>query len=55
MAKIVKGSHLTVITNSNGYTELIWDWDALARDVSKAIATHEEKKKKIKKPKKNKD
>jgi hypothetical protein len=35
--KIDKGSHLTVITHENGKTELIWDDEALLRDVRDAI------------------
>jgi hypothetical protein len=35
---VVIGSHLTVITHPDGRTELIWDDDALLRDVREAIA-----------------
>lgn len=35
--KITKGSHLTVITHENGRTELVWDDEALLRDVRAAI------------------
>jgi hypothetical protein len=38
---VVVGSHLTVITQPNGQTELIWDDEALARDVREAIASVE--------------
>jgi hypothetical protein len=38
---VVIGSHLTVITHPNGHTELIWDDEALARDVREAIASVE--------------
>ena len=38
---IVKGSHLTVITYSNGKTELEWDWDALVKEVNEACASVE--------------
>ena len=38
---IVKGSHLTVITYSNGKTELEWDWDALVKEVNEACANVE--------------
>lgn len=38
---VVKGSHLTVTTFSDGRTELVWDDDALLRDVQKAIADYE--------------
>ena len=42
---IVIGSHLTVITQPDGSTELIWNDEALARDVREAIASVEKKKK----------
>jgi hypothetical protein len=42
---IVKGSHLTVITYSNGKTELEWDWDALVNEVREACASVETKSK----------
>jgi hypothetical protein len=35
--KVVKGSHLTVITHKNGRTELVWDDAALLRDVRAAL------------------
>jgi hypothetical protein len=38
---VVIGSHLTVITHSNGKTELIWDDEALLRDVQNALTEHE--------------
>lgn len=34
--KINQGSHLTVKTFEDGRTELIWDYEALVRDVSAA-------------------
>lgn len=34
---VVVGSHLTVITHPDGSTELIWDDEALERDVREAI------------------
>jgi hypothetical protein len=34
---VVKGSHLTVITFSDGTTKLEWDDEALLRDVRNAI------------------
>ena len=37
--KITQGSHLTVKTFEDGRTELIWDHDALMRDVQEAIAS----------------
>lgn len=39
--KITQGSHLTVKTFEDGRTELIWDHDALQRDVEEAIAAYE--------------
>lgn len=39
--KIVQGSHLTVKTFEDGKTELIWDDEALERDVREAIASVE--------------
>jgi uncharacterized membrane protein len=41
--KINQGSHLTVKTFEDGHTELIWDDEALARDVREAIASVENK------------
>jgi len=38
---IVKGSHLTVTTFPNGRTELEWDDEALAKEVSEAIRSVE--------------
>ena len=38
---VVIGSHLTVITHPNGSTELIWDDEALARDVRNALTEYE--------------
>jgi type IV secretory pathway VirD2 relaxase len=37
--KINQGSHLTVKTFEDGSTELIWDDEALMRDVQEAIAS----------------
>jgi hypothetical protein len=34
---VVKGSHLTVTTYPDGRTELVWDDEALMRDVREAI------------------
>ena len=39
--KIVKGSHLTVITHKDGKTELEWDDEALERDVRNALTDYE--------------
>jgi hypothetical protein len=38
---VVKGSHLTVTTLSNGRTVLEWDDEALLRDVRNALTDHE--------------
>lgn len=38
---VVKGSHLTVITYSDGRTELQWDDAALLKDVQDAILSAE--------------
>lgn len=37
--KMNQGSHLTVKTFEDGRTELIWDDEALERDVREAIAS----------------
>ena len=37
--KITRGSHLTVTEYEDGRTELVWDHDALQRDVDAAIAS----------------
>jgi hypothetical protein len=39
--KVVKGSHLTVTTYPDGHTELVWDDEALLRDVRLAILSAE--------------
>lgn len=39
--KINQGTHLTVKTFEDGRTELIWDDEALAREVAEAIASVE--------------
>lgn len=49
--KIQQGTHLTVKTFEDGKTELIWDDEALAREVREAIASVESKPKKVKKTK----
>ena len=36
---VTKGSHLTVTKYPDGRTELVWDHDALLRDVQEAIAS----------------
>jgi hypothetical protein len=38
---VVKGSHLTVTTYPDGRTELVWDDEALLKDVREAIASVE--------------
>ncbi len=53
---VVKGSHLTVITHPDGKTELLWDDEALLKEVQEAIAsvegkTTEEKPKRTRKKK----
>lgn len=42
-SSVVEGSHLTVTTDAEGRTELIWDDEALLRDVRLAILTAESK------------
>ena len=39
--KINQGSHLTVKIFEDGKTELIWDDEALLRDVQNALTEHE--------------
>jgi hypothetical protein len=39
--KINQGSHLTVKTFEDGHTELVWDDEALARDVQNALTEYE--------------
>lgn len=39
--KVVKGNHLTVTTHENGKTELVWDDDALLKEVRDAIMAYE--------------
>lgn len=39
--KMNQGSHLTVKTFEDGRTELVWDDEALARDVREAIQAYE--------------
>jgi hypothetical protein len=43
LSSVVKGSHLTVITDEEGRTTLEWDDEALLRDVRLAILTAESK------------
>lgn len=42
---VTKGSHLTVTEYEDGRTELVWDHDALQRDVDEAIKAYEKTKK----------
>ena len=39
--KIVQGTHLTVKTFKDGRTELVWDDEALEREVREATAAYE--------------
>jgi hypothetical protein len=39
--KVVKGNHLTVTTYENGLTELVWDDEALLKEVRDAILAYE--------------
>jgi hypothetical protein len=39
--KINQGTHLTVKTFEDGHTELVWDDEALAREVKEAIEQYE--------------
>jgi hypothetical protein len=43
VVEIVKGSHLTVTKFPNGKIELVWDDEALLREVTEAIASVESK------------
>ena len=43
VVQIVKGNHLTVTTFPNGRTELIWDDEALLREVTEAVSSVEKK------------
>ena len=40
---INQGTHLTVKTFEDGRTELVWDWDALVKEVCEACASVETK------------
>jgi len=42
---VVKGSHLTVTTFSDGRTELLWDDEALLKEVKAAILSVEQTRK----------
>ena len=39
--KVVKGNHLTVTTYENGKTDLVWDDEALLKEVQAAIMSVE--------------
>ena len=41
LPKDIKGSHLTVTTFPDGKTELVWDDEALLRDVQNALTDYE--------------
>ena len=47
--KVVKGNHLTVITHPDGKVELIWDDEALLKEVQDAILSVEQAKKPVRK------
>jgi DNA-nicking Smr family endonuclease len=49
--KVEKGSHLTVNVYESGYRELIWDDEALKRDVIEAVKAFENGTLVVKKPK----
>ena len=49
---VVKGTHLTVITDENGKTTLEWDDEQLLKEVRAAIASVEKPKTKTKRSKK---
>ena len=51
---VVKGSHLTVTTFSDGTTKLDWDDEALLRDVREALASVATTTEQVKKPRKKK-
>ena len=57
--KINQGSHLTVKTFEDGRTELVWDDEALMRDVQNALASVEKTvtitEEKVKKSRKKKE
>lgn len=38
---VVKGNHLTVTTHPDGRTTLVWDDDALTKEVREAILNYE--------------
>ena len=59
MPRIAKGNHLSVTTNKDGKVNLVWDWDALVKEVVAAtggikqdiVKVTEEKVKKTRKKK----
>lgn len=59
MPRTAKGNHLSVTTNKDGTVNLVWDWDALVKEVVAAtggikqdiVKVTEEKVKKTRKKK----
>ena len=59
MPRTAKGNHLSVTTNKDGKVNLVWDWDALVKEVIAAtggikqdiVKVTEEKVKKTRKKK----
>lgn len=59
MPRTAKGNHLSVTTNKDGKVNLVWDWDALVKEVVAAtggikqdiVKVTEEKVKKTRKKK----
>lgn len=47
--KVTQGSHLTVTEYEDGSVDMVWDDEALARDVRNAIASLDQPKQKKKK------
>ena len=38
MSRTTKGKHLSVTTNKDGKVKLVWDWDALVKEVVAATS-----------------
>lgn len=36
MSRTTKGKHLSVTTNKDGTVQLVWNWDALVKEVAAA-------------------
>lgn len=51
----IKGTHLTVITQSDGKQSFIWDWDKLLEEVQQAIGNYEKSKTALRKNSKLQD